>query len=254
MLERRFGRFKSNKTNTPESQCEAHLNEFRSMFYDELMKELKDDEDLSINADCLIQKSKEFHIAEISMKKLVYENTERMTKRKRKKAIKSIDYAIEKKMETAVKLCTSSEVFGELFDTLFDGSNDNETDSTESTGEDYCLRKYIVDNNFINTTVYQVNLNPDNIDVSKLNCDEVVKQLREEHEEEINEEFKLEFKRPSKRVRRCLTKTFRTHNYFESTIRVFMLGEMNISDEQKTAERNSFIESMQNFYADILKC
>lgn len=272
MLDRGF-RCKNRKTleeKTPVSgsdQCELKLNEYREMFYTELTTELKADEEFITTADCIVEQAKSLHLAEVAMKRHVYENTRRMSRRKRKKSMRAIDYAIEKKMEVAVKLCTTDEVFGELFDSLYasdnstDSSKENKVDSntseeeeTSEKGEDYCTRKYMIDNGFINTTVYDVKLNPENIAVTDLKCEEMVKASKLQSLNEIKEEFEDEHRRPSKKTTRCIMKAMTSSNYFENSIKVAMLGEIKISEELKAVEREKFIVAMKEMYENILKC
>lgn len=253
MLDRRF-RFRTNEI-TNETECETLLEDYRKGFYEEMSKELKADEDLAENAECIVENLKKLYLAETSMKNIIYENSKKMSRRKRKKALRAINYSIEKKMENAMMFCSSEEVFGELFDVLY--MNANETGSEESSdkeGEDYCHRKYIVENNFINSTVYNVTLNPENIDITDLNCEEIVQQSIGEAEDEIKDEFVNGLERPTKRKEKCISKTIRTHQFFERSVRIIMLGEISLADDQKLAERSIFIKEMKDLYADIIKC
>lgn len=250
------------------SQCETHLSEYRDLFYSELTSELKADDEFETTAECIVDQAKKLHLAEVAMKRHVYENTRKMSRRKRKKSLRAIDYAIEKKMEVAVKLCTTDEVFGELFDSLYaSGSADNATESStennigsvsseedSDAGEDYCTRKYMIDNNFINTTVYDVKLNPEKVDVANLKCENVVEALKLQSLHEIKEEFEEEGRRPSKKTNKCIVKAMNTGNYFENSIKVVMLGEMKVADDLKAEERKKFVEAMKEMYDAILKC
>jgi hypothetical protein len=248
------------------NQCETSLNEYRDLFYTELTTELKAEEELASTAECIVEQAKKLHLAEVAMKRHVYENTRKMSRRKRKKSMRAIDYAIEKKMEVAVKLCTTDETFGELFDALYasDNSSDskeNKVDSSESEEggtsekeEDYCTRKYMIDNGFINTTLYDVNLNPENIDVTGLKCEEIVEAAKLQALTEIKEEFVDEHRRPSKRTTRCIMKALTLGKHYENSIKVAILGEIKISDELKAEERKNFIENMKEMYDNILKC
>lgn len=251
--DRRF-KLKSNEV-ASETECESYLAEYRNGFYTEINKDLKSDEDLEENAECLIVQLKKLFLAETSMKKLIYENSKKMSRKKRKKALRAIDYSIEKKMETAVMLCTTEEVFGELFEVLY--SNANETESNESEDkqeEDYCHRKYIVDRNFINTTVYNVTLNPGNIDTSDLKCEQIVEQSINETEDELKDEFVNGLERPSKQKRKCITKTIRTHQYFEHSVKVIIFGEIGLSEDNKLKERLNFVKQMKSLYESIINC
>jgi len=234
--------------------CDVHLKNFRDKYYEEAARAIKADEDLSENVDCLIEQMRKFHVAEVSMKLLVYKHSKKLSKRKQKKALRAIDFAIEKKMETAVKLCTTQEEFGKLFDELYSSANQTDDGEEDSPQEDYCMRKYMVDKNFINSTVYKVNLNPLNIDVSGIDCDEIIENSIQESVDELKHEFDDVVKRPSKRTTKCITKTIRSFNFFEANVKVVVLGEVGITDENKIKEKAIYIESMKALYENILKC
>lgn len=157
-------------------------------------------------------------------------------------------------METAVKLCTTQAEFGKLFDELYASSNQTDDDEEDSPQEDYCMRKYMVDKNLINSTVYKVNLNPLNIDISGIDCDEIIESSIQESVDELKDEFDDVVKRPSKRATKCITKTIRSFHFFEANVKVVVLGEAGISDENKIKEKSIYIESMKALYENILKC
>lgn len=238
-----------------DTECESKIEQFRNVFYATLKAEFEEDDDLADDADCLVDHLKKSHMAEVSLKKMVYENTRKLSMRKRKKALKAIDYAIEKKTEIAVKVCTFNEVFGEVFDALYENRNvSGSSEESDNPEEDYCERKYIVDRNFINTTLYDVNINPLNISVSNLNCSEIVENSLIEAVNELRNQFEDELERPSRRAMKCVTKVIRTGNFFENNVRIAMLGELGISEERKSEERRQYIETMKEIYENILKC
>jgi len=237
--------------------CDTALEGFRESFYNTMTEELKDDKDMEESAECMIAKLKELNIADISMKRFVIEKTKKMSKRKRKKALRGIDHVIEKKMEIAVAHCTNDEVFGKLFDYLYEAANET-TDSSEedenSPVEDYCTRKYIIDNNFINTTVFKVNINPNNTDISKVNCDQVVLDAIEESEGEFKQEYANALEKPSKKKTKCIGKTVRLNQFFENTVVVILYGEIGIPEDIKAAEKTNFVGKMKRMSEDISKC
>ena len=250
-------RQKSFKSTYNGTECDTKIEEFYSRFYTTLENELKADEDFAPHVTCLIENLKKSDLAELSMKRAVYESirkfNKKFSKRKLKKALKAIDYAVEKKMTIAVVLCTSSDVFGELFDEAYDDANSTDSSKEETLEDDYCERKYMVDNNFTNPA-YQVNLNPKNVNVSAINCDEIIENSIKEAVDELSKEFKDELKRPSQRASQCIAKVIRSNHYFENVMRIAMLGEIGISDEDKAEERKQFIDNMKQLYEKILKC
>jgi len=238
-----------------EAECDATLETFRTVFYTTAEEELKSDKDLKDDAECIVEHMKKLHVAEVAMKKIVYERTRKMSKRKRTKAIKAIDFAIEKKMTTAVKLCTVDSTFGAAFRILYlsGQSNDSEED-VDKKNEDYCLRKYMTENNFIDTNVFKVNLNPDNIDATALDCDKMVKESIELGESAFKEEFEDEDGHLSRQISRCLKKTIREHKLFEASTKVVMLGEIGVTDEVAEAEKKIYVQNMSALYDGIMNC
>jgi len=256
LLERNF-KITSNDVGT--EQCEESLKSFRQVFYTEIKSGFDEDEDLVENSECLVGHLTKLHLAEVAMKKYVYENTAGLSKRKKKKALRTVDKALEIKMESAINFCVGNEAFGELFDELYtDSNNKNKTEDDDedesSPSEDYCVRKHFVDNNLINSTQYQVIVNPTNITTADLNCDEIVELLVDEAEDELVDQFAYEMGKKSKKKRRCIAKTVRTFKYFESVGRVGLLGEIGIPDEDKTQQRTQFIQAMLELYENVHKC
>ena len=247
--------YRSQEIDISEEECRSNIEEYRKMFYTALKDEFIEDENLEEYADCLVEHLKNTHVAEVSLKRMVYEHSTKISKRKRRKGLKAIDYAIEKKLETAVKICTFEEIFGEVFDVLYfagksSGNESGTVEMSDNLQDDYCERKYMVDKNFIDIAVYDVNVNPKNISVSALDCDEIVENSINQAVDELRETFKDELERGTK----CVSKVIRTGNYFENNVKIVMLGEIGISDKIKSEERTKYIEEMKELYDNILRC
>lgn len=255
LLDKDF-RYRSTSTSSESSQCQSDIEEYRGLFYEAMESELKGDEDLSENVDCLIEQFKNINLAEVSMKKSIYQNSRAVSQRKRKKFIKAIEFSLEKKMSNAIKMCTFEQAFGEAFDEFFgkDPEKQEEPEGEEEHQVNYCLKKHMVDKGFINTTVYNLDLNPKNIDISELNCDKYIEAAVDEAVDLIKEEFEEELELPSKRFMRCITKTAREGNFLEISLRVQILSDLKISKELQVEERSHYIESMKGIYDRIMKC
>lgn len=244
-----FKSFKPLNVSTNATDCEAGIDSYRTTFYDTLATKLRDDEEVAPIVDCLLTHLKKFNFAEISMKQYVYEHTVRLSRRKRKRMFKAIEFALDKKLETASALCLSDQEFGDFFDEIYTSANETDSDE-ENAEEDYCLRKYLVDKNFTEIT----NINPTNIDTANIDCDEIVKAAMDETEETLSEEFVIKLDRPSRRTTKCINKAIRSYNYFGYSVRVAYFGEIGLSDEVKAEERTKFIEQMKVMYESIINC
>lgn len=245
-------RQKSAMNSSDKEECYEQVSDLREKIYAVLGKELEESDDLAPHGTCLIENFKKSQTAELLMKIFVYENA-KMSKRKLRKALRALEYALEKRLEAAKKLCTANKVFGDMFDATYANANSTDSSEEDEPEEDYCERKYMVDNNFIHSR-YHVNLNPKNVNVSNLNCDEIVKDSINDAVDELLEEFPNDSPNRSKRMRKCLSKAYRDGHYFENIARAVMLGEIGISETDKAEERRKFIDNMKQLYEDILKC
>jgi len=247
---------KTGEARASEALCNSSIEIFRATFLTKLEKDFQADLDLAPHSSCLVENAKTHRLFELAMKQNIIQDTKKMSKRKRKKALKALENAMEKKIEIVITLCIADKIFGDLFDETY-ATAYAEVNSTNTTEEDlkyeYCSKKYMVDNNLFNPD-YQVNLNPRNVNVSNLNCDEIVQNMITEAIDELKEEFEEESERVSKRKMKCVTKAIRSSRYYETLYNVLMLVEIEISDEEKAKERTKFIQNMKDMYERIIKC
>lgn len=132
---------------------------------------------------------------------------------------------------------------------MYASANRTENDTEKDFEQNYCTRMYVVDDNFIDTTVYKVNLNPLNIDVSGVDCDEIMK--------EINQKLLNAFIRDptdQSMKAKCIQNVSRAMLNLQAYARVFILGEIGISDEEKTKEKQAFIEATVPMIEKLEEC
>lgn len=241
--------------------CEEKLDEFRESVYELLEVKLNEDEDFKNHTDCIIKKSKEFNIADAHIEKSVYTNDVTMSRLKREEALNHAIASSFQKLELAEELCAPELMFGNWFDELYgedpstESTNSNETeDDIGSLQEDYCHRKRLVDSKFIDVTIFNITVNPSNIDVTDLDCDKLWFETTEETGISLKDQFEGGLDDPSKKEIRCFSNTIRKGNYAETLLKVWMISEVRTTEKQQAIEREAFINFMTNLYADILKC
>ena len=128
-------------------------------------------------------------------------------------------------------------------------SSSDEDDPTE----DYCTRKLVVDNKLIDTTKYNIILNPKNLDVSAVNCEqelekafksfEVILMKMVKDDDDLNDEKS-----------QCILNKYREQHFGHKLIRLGVLSELEISDENKLEERIAYIQSMYDLVSTIKEC
>lgn len=248
---------KFTSSDVSEQSCSIFLDSFKKSFYETMDKEVRSDKDLAEVADCIGEKSKEVELADLAVKTYVYDGVENMPKYKRKKAMKTIERALEKKTETIVKVCAATKTFGDMFDGLCKAVNEDSSSSEsdeKSPLDDYCIRKYLTENNYINTTIHRIDLNPNNIDVTGADCDKIVKKAKAEAINELKKEFDEEGDFVSRHSKRCLKKSLHESKYFETAGKAIVLCEITLTPEIKEFERGQFIADMGKLYEAIYLC
>ena len=115
----------------------------------------------------------------------------------------------------------------------------------------YCVRKYVVDKNLVDTSAFPVNLNPDNIELN-FNCEDKIKNAIEALEETIKEIYKGVYK--SETQLQCLTKAIINGKGLDYVAKAFVLSEVQLTDDKKNQFRSEFIESFRALNEEIIKC
>ena len=232
------------------------MKDFTDEFYKKLEVRLATKEEIGEDSKCVVDRLKKHDFADLTMKFMVYERVnENEPDRKHKKALKAVDYTMEKRSENAIILFKASKEFGTIFDRLLDITADGaDNDAGDGLIEDYCVKKYLIDNNFIDPTTYTINLNPKNIDVTGVECKEIVDASKTGANNDFKEIFEDETKKTSRRTQKCLNNAAISNNYFENISKVAVFGEAKISRERLEPEKSQFIDSFKKMYEIAAEC
>lgn len=235
--------------------CETFVAVYDQRFYKFLELTLSEDQQLGNITKCLVDVLQHSKLAELVVMSVVSSDESFSRNFERTRLTWKFNLAIEKKIETAWKLCTAKETYGSVFDDYFKNRSGDRS-ANLSVGDhvdDYCVRKYLVTSNFIDSTVYNIVLNPDDIEVKNINCVERIQGLEQAVIEKFIEQYENTAKLPFESSRSCITDVISRKNYFEPIMRVAVLREINIG-EHYGAERKKFILLMRNLYAGVVKC
>lgn len=152
---------------------------------------------------------------------------------------------------------TSGDWFDETVDADSSSNSSNETETDhdlEELREEYCQRVYVIEKKAIDSKVYKIDVNPKSVDVSNIDCSKFLFELSEEFIVSLKDEFVGALKDPTVKSTRCMANAIRSGKYFDNLLKLWMLSELKITDEQRLAERNHFIHFLTNLYANIMKC
>lgn len=241
MLETDHPEFKTTKT-IDSSTCEEVINESNNKAYDTLdstirepLKDYIDEKTMT----CFMAAMKSIHLAEEDMKQFVLLNSGTLTDEEMKKNLKKITHLANGLMKT----CRSEDYMAKkLVKDLFRQAAGIKDKTEEVLIFDYCKRKFVVDNHLVDTNTYTVKLNPTNLDVSKVNCEDVIKRYdnllkSNEYADEYEKCFHMRMLGPLNR---------------NAVWKIFVMSELEITDEQKKIETVILAESFKQL--NISEC
>lgn len=238
-------------------KCKALIDGHAKELYETVKKDVKDDKELTKITDCVIANLKKRNFEMFTIKLMLINQTRsrrQLSNRKKKKILRNIEYSMEKAIDVATSLCTFEDMQSAAFDELATLSRSGNS-SQQSLTLDYCVRKHLVDNGFIDTNVYKIELNPEHVNTTGVNCFKIVLGTKNIYDELLLTNFETNFERITNKRIKCIEKKINDHNYFENSFRIVIMAENSaFTDEQKQAEKKSFIGKMKLLSADVYTC
>lgn len=241
-------KFVSEPFNGESLLCETVLSTTVAGVYSTLLEEFRMSEQLNSSADCIVENLKQAKWSDLDIKEQVYVFSEAMSEAEKDQKIHELQRLQATISSSAVISCMAEKEFGELFEQVF--SKEEEHEDFEA---DYCARSYAIENKIIDTAIYAVNPNPNNIDTKAVQCREIVEKNFKEAEDELRVHLLKDIGENAHRVD-CLIKKYHDNHYFNKTLAVELLGELKITDDQKKAEKKKFIDNMTKITMSLAEC
>jgi len=202
------------------------------------------------NSACIRGQLNSIGYSELMMKIYVYQHSKRTSNNQKKKLSSATEAEATKKLAIAISLCISEQVFGELFDNLMT-NNTEEVETLEDKQNDYCIRKYVIDKELIDTDKFTVTINPDNIELN-FTCASRIGSIFEDLKKIIQDGF--EIPNQSKKQARCLNKTIKSENGIEYIAKISVLSEIQMADDLRKELRSEFVQTIKKLHMRMIKC
>ncbi|KAG5675801.1 hypothetical protein PVAND_005675 [Polypedilum vanderplanki] len=230
--------------------CEMVLVLTVDRLYGELYKEFSENPNFNESAKCIVENLRESKWSNLDLKEQVYQTSDLLTPLEKQQKIKEIKRLQEKISSNAILTCLSEKEFGETFDSIINNSTSLEEDDLVG---DYCARKYGIEQGIIDTNEYKINLNPNNIVTTYIQCDVVNKKHFDDAESELRNHLAKDTDATPERID-CYMSKYHENHYFDKTLAIALLGELKLTDEQKERERKKFVSTMVNITRIISEC
>jgi hypothetical protein len=185
---------------------------------------------------------------DVMMKISIYEVSKNLAMKQRKQLKASTIAEGDKKMQAAIIKCVTGPIFSGLFDIVMEGE---EEQPLEDKQINYCIRKYVTENNLINTSEFPVTLNRENIEIN-FDCEDRMKTANEILDQVIKQSY-TEFY-TSEAQFQCLTKVVRTGKGLDYSAKAFVLSEISLPDDKKNQFRSEFVDHFKALREEMVKC
>lgn len=153
-------------------------------------------------------------------------------------------------IKSFVVSCKTESDFGDDFDALFESQKKAAKNLTDHQ-EAYCVKKYLIKNNLIDTELYHIDPNPQNINVTGLNCEQMIKKANED----IYEQLSLVYSQSANLGNvECALEKFREADYFDLMMKIIALTTVDLKTEQRVIERDNFIGIVKRISSNIASC
>lgn len=237
-----------------ETVCENNVNNTQEISYKMVALKLRKMKGTNKYTKCFMSQLRALNWVENVLLQVVYEASTTLTEAEKKFKSEQIQNVSTKQAEKVSTRCVYEMEFGEFFDSMIktdESSSEEEEDDPISL---YCMKKYAVDSKLVDTAVYNVILNPKNIDISATNCDEINKDTYKKIEDLILKFIKDDdFGFTEKQVQ-CAMEKYRQGNFTEKVSRILALKEVGITDEQYKSERQIFASFMADTTGSLVEC
>lgn len=127
--------------------------------------------------------------------------------------------------------CKGHREFGDLFTNIQEGT----VQWDRSGEEEYCTRRYLVDQNLLNPLFYSFRDNPKNVRIDNLDCGPIVGSVIDRIYGELKE---------SKKLSDCYMNIYRKTNYASLLLKAEVMSKLPLSKSDKSREKQDFINSI----------
>lgn len=158
-------------------------------------------------------------------------------------------------IKSSVAVCKSEVDIADEFDSLFELEAQKKAVRKETDfAEEYCVKKYLIKNNLIETELYFVDPNPHHINISGLNCEEMIKRANDDLYEQLGFVYLEKSSLGNVEKVECALEKFREADYFDLMMKISALASIDITPQQKSNERETFTRIFTRISSNIATC
>jgi hypothetical protein len=218
------------------SDCESAVHSTLAEIYQRLRNRLSADKISRSHTDCVMREIEEeddtYELLVLREKAVEMISNWRFWKYWSKSSlleeIRSKSNGIVKKL---IVTCKGNQEFSNFFNQI----QEHAISWDRSNEQEFCIRKILVEQNFVNDKIYNFRLNPKNVREESLDCAVVFKKIVDDLYTEIQQ---------TKKIDDCVVKVYRENKYAENVLKSELLSKLSLTTSDRTKEKQDFINSM----------
>lgn len=156
-------------------------------------------------------------------------------------------------IKSSIVVCKSEVDLADEFDSIFEAQKKAVKNVTDFE-EEYCVKKYLIKNNLIDTELYNVDPNPHHINISGLNCETMIKKANDDIYEQLGFVYLENASLGNVEKVECALEKFRDADYFDLMMKITALANIDITPQQKANEREHFTRVFTRISSKIATC
>jgi len=257
--------YPDNDSSAGSTDCEIFVIERTDLFETEVISENKIK--TAENVDCLRKEIEKRGLNDEASLVSVYNNSAHLSDIDRNKKISESDKRGSRTLTRAFSLCKENMIFGEAFDDIRKVAMESDASNSEDELDNYCIRKYVVDKGLIDTNLFKVTLNPNNVNIKGLDCEEHVKNTTKIYKSAFKDGLRggsniknlslmgrKDKKELNHKITKCAMRKYDEMNVSGRVLSILVLGELNLTYQQIATERENFIEAQRQLANAVIIC
>lgn len=230
------------------NQFDENIDALYVQVNENLKEQYKDETDM---ITCIIDEVKLKNYASYLLKELAFESDEKLAASVGEEVILQNKEFHDSLILKAVFECESKNEISLVFDQIFNNANDADSDTQDDLESAYCIRKYLVNNNLIDTAIFKVVLKDPNVETD---CTTIIKNQFKEAENGLRTGLEAGENGMTTEQVECALKKYRSKNYNDFLFTIGLLSEFNPTHEQKNTYRDKFTKMMLEISIEIAEC
>ena len=121
---------------------------------------------------------------------------------------------------------------------------------------DYCIRKRIIDYKLLALDNVELELNPRNLDTTKINCEILHRQILKDSKDSAVRKIMKEVSKEDDRDKRvsCLLRSVSDNSFLDQSLQFKYVKELDLDDEATEQMRKKFLELTMEWMETFLEC